>query len=157
MRATPLKTLSESALRSFINIRPPRISMEPCKSAGGLKPRDLIPGEPIATEGAVVIGSLLPISGAAAFNALEFANDGGGVAGVSATIALGSDTVFLGPAAHRNFTKLLFKPQPREPMKAISSMSSRVSAEFPLRAVRVMLSLESNSHPREPMAATTSI
>src|SRR5262249_14004189 len=57
----------------------------------------------------------------------------------------------------QDFYTSLFKPHPREPMKAARLTSSRLSAEFPARAVRVMLSLESNSQPREPMAATTSI
>jgi hypothetical protein len=126
-----------------------------------LKRRDLALGEPTATEGSGdVISSFLPISGAAAFNALELALDGGGVAGVSAMIPLGSETTFIGGAAPRSFAALLallFNPQPREPMKTVRLTSSRLSAEFPARAVRFMLSLESNSHPREPMAATTSI
>ena len=48
--------------------------MEPCKLVEELPPRDLMPGELTATEGdVVVIGSLLPISGAAALNELELA------------------------------------------------------------------------------------
>src|SRR5262245_66647802 len=137
-----------------MNIRPPRISMEPCKSAWELPPRDLMPGEPTATEG---ISSLLPISGAAAFNELALALGGGGVAGVSAMIPLGSETTFIGAAAPRTFAASLFIPQPRELTMAARGASSRLSAEFPARAVRLMLSLESNSHPREPMAAITSI
>src|SRR5262249_5421938 len=100
---------------------------------------------------------LLPISGAAAFNELEPALGGGVVAGVSAMIPLGSETMFIGAAAPRTFAALLFNPQPRDLMMASRGTSSRLSAEFPARAVRLMLSLESNSHPREPMAATTSI
>jgi hypothetical protein len=139
-------------------MRPPRISMEPCKLVEELPPRDLMPGEPTATEGdVVVIGSLLPISGAAALNELELALGGGDVAGVSAMIPLGSETMFIGAAAPRTFAASLFIPQPRELMMAARGTSSRLSAEFPARAVRFMLSLESNSHPREPMAATTSI
>jgi len=136
-------------------IRPPRISMEPCKLVEELPPRDLTPGEPTATEGVVVVISyLLPISGAAALNALELALGGGGVA---AMIPLGSETMFIGAAAPRTFAVSLFIPQPRELMMAARGTSSRLSSEFPARAVRFMLSLESNSHPREPMAATTSI
>src|SRR5215475_9447695 len=132
----PLKTFSGSTLRSVMNIRPPRISMEPCKLVEELPPRDLMPGEPTATEGdVVVIISLLPISGAAAFNALELALGGGGAAGVSAMIPLGSETMFTGAAAPRTCAALLFMPQPCELMTAARGTSSRLSAEFPARAV----------------------
>src|SRR5437899_5024493 len=114
--------------------------------------RDLAPGEPTATEGNdVVITSLLPISGAVAFNELELARDGGGVAGVLAIIPLGSGMTFIGAEGPRNLATLLFKLHPREPMAAARLASSRLVAEFPVRTVRFMLSLESNSHPREPM------
>src|SRR5262245_61617247 len=107
MRATPLKTLSGSALRSVINIRPPRISIAPCKLVGELEARDLEPGNPVATEGDdVVISSLPPISGAAAFNEPKLALGGGGVVGVSAMIPLGSETMFIGSEAASNFAAL---------------------------------------------------
>src|SRR5262249_6771277 len=118
----------------------------------------LATGEPTATEGdVVVISPLLPISGAVAFNELELARDGGGVAGVFGVIPLGSGTTFLGAEGPRKFPTLLFTPHPREPMTAAKLASSRLIAEFPARMVRFMLSLESNSHPREPMDAITSI
>src|SRR5262249_8192674 len=97
------------------------------------------------------------ISGAAALNELGLAKDGGGVGGVLAMIPLGRETMFIGAEAPRNFERVLFKPQPREPMASARLTSSRLSAELPFRIVRLMLSLESNSQPREPMVATTSI
>jgi len=72
-------------------------------------------------------------------------------------IPLGSETMFIGAEAPSNFATGLFKFHPRAPMAAARLASSRLSAEFPARAVKFMLSLESNSHPREPMDAITSI
>ena len=55
------------------------------------------------------------------------------------------------------FAILFRKLHPREPTEAANLASSRLSAELSRLAVRFTLPLESNSHPRVPMAATKSM
>lgn len=124
---------------------------------------------------------LLPISGPIAFNEPELARDAGAaelapflVVTISADLAnepLDARSIrpaefpaeFMdgrdagGAGAVRMFAMLFRKLQPREPTEAASLASSRLSAELPRRAVKFTLLLESNIHPRVPIAATMSI
>src|SRR5262245_44830381 len=171
MRAKPVKLRSASVLRSVIHIRPSRISSEPCSRGGVVKTFEELTGlTPVEDTG---VNGALPISGADALNEVELATGGGGAGLFGATDAgapAALETVqFLvearfaisaGASGDRSFVMLPFKAHPRDPTKAVSLVSSWLSAGFtcrPCRSVRSTLLLESNSQPRVPTAVTKSI